>query len=102
MRTLWKTINDITKFKKRSNLQIAELLDVAGIKFTDHIKMANLLNDYFSEIGQKMAAKIDKPSATNTNSTNPSGILFMGFLCGVIHSRLIFLNYIDCKIKPLE
>ena len=72
MRTLWKTINDITKFKKRSNLQITELLDEAGIKVTDHIKMANLLNDYFSEIGQKMAAKIDKPSATNTNSTNPS------------------------------
>ena len=72
MRTLWKTINDITKFKKRSTLQITELLDEAGIKVTDHIKMANLLNDYFSEIGQKMAAKIDKPSATNTNSTNPS------------------------------
>ena len=37
MRTLWKTINDITKFKKRSNLQITELLDEAGIKVTDHI-----------------------------------------------------------------
>ena len=72
MRTLWKTINDITKSKKRSNLQITELLDEAGIKVTDHIKMANLLNDYFSEIGQKMVAKIDKPSATNSNSTNPS------------------------------
>ena len=56
MRTPWKTINDITKFKKRSNLQITELLDEAGIKVTDHIKMANLLNDYFSEIGQKIAA----------------------------------------------
>ena len=72
MRTLRKTINDITKFKKRLNLQITELLDEAGIKVTDHIQMANLLNDYFSEIGQKMAAKIDKPSATNTSSTNPS------------------------------
>ena len=71
MRTLWKTINDITKFKQRSNLQITELLDEAGIKVTDHVKMANLLNDYFSAFGQKIAAKIDKPSATNTNSTNP-------------------------------
>ena len=53
-------------------MQITELLDEAGIKVTDHIKMVNLLNDYFSEIGQKMAAKIDKPSATNTYSTIPS------------------------------
>ena len=67
MRTLSKTINNITKFKKRSNLQITELLDEAGIKAIDHIQMANLLNDYFFEIGQKMAAKIDKPSAINTN-----------------------------------
>ena len=72
MRTLWKTINDITKFKKRSNLQITELLDKADIKVTVHIKMEKLLNDYFSEIGQKKAAKIDKPPTTNTNSTNPS------------------------------
>ena len=33
--------------------------------------MANLLNTYFSEIGQKMADKINKPTATNMFSTNP-------------------------------
>ena len=58
MRTQRKTINDITKFKKRSNLQITELLDEAGIKVTDHVKMANLLNDYFSKIGQKWQPKL--------------------------------------------
>ena len=70
-RTLWKTINDITKFKRKSNLQINELLDEAGTKVTDYVEMANLLNTYFSEIGQKMSAKINKPSATNMFSTNP-------------------------------
>ena len=58
MRTQRKTINDITKFKKRSNLQITELLDEAGIKVTDHVKMANLLNDYFSKVGQKWQPKL--------------------------------------------
>ena len=58
MRTLWKTINDITKFKKRSNLQITELLDKTGIKVTDHIKMANLLNGYFSEIDKKWQLRL--------------------------------------------
>ena len=51
-------------------MQITELLYEAGIKITDHVGMANVLNDYFSEIGQKMAAKVDKPSVTYTNFSN--------------------------------
>ena len=67
VRALWKTINDITKFKKKSKLQITELLDETGMKVTNHVEMANLFNDYFSEIGLKLANKIDKPSAGNTS-----------------------------------
>ena len=59
------------KFKRKSNLQINELLDEARTKVTYHVEMANLLNTYFFEIGQKMAAKINKPSASNMFSTNP-------------------------------
>ena len=70
VRALWKTINNITKFKKRSKLQIIELLDETGMKVTNHVKMANLFNDYLSEMGQKLANKIDKPSAGNTCFTN--------------------------------
>ena len=70
---LWRTINDITKFKfkRKSKLQITELLDEADMKVTDQIKIANLFNDFFSEVGQKMANKIDKPSASNTTFSNP-------------------------------
>ena len=70
MTTLWKAINDITKFKKTIAFAM-DLLNEAGIKITHRVEIANLLDDCFSKIGQKMADKIDKLSRIDANSTNP-------------------------------
>ena len=52
MKSLWKTINDIAKYKKRTICQIKKITNEAGEKTTKFDKIGNLLNTYFSEIGQ--------------------------------------------------
>ena len=59
MKSLWKTINDIAKYKKRTICQIKELTNEAGEKTNKSDKIGNLLNSYFSEIGQKLAQKYE-------------------------------------------
>ena len=55
MKSLWKTINDIAKYKKRIICQIIELTNEAGENTTKSDEIGNLLNTYFTEIGQKLA-----------------------------------------------
>ena len=59
MKFLWKTINDIAKYKKKAISFITELTCDTGEKIISSKKMANMLNNYFSEIGQKLTANID-------------------------------------------
>ena len=51
MKFLWKTINDIPKYKKAISL-ITELACDTGEKITSSKEMANMLNNYFFKIGQ--------------------------------------------------
>ena len=67
VRLLWKTINSITKFTKTSSNYVTELHnESSGEKLTDHAKISNMFNKYFSEIGQKMASKIARPSSCDS------------------------------------
>ena len=62
LKLLWKTINDITKFKNKQQESIKEIVNDENKTITDPVEMANTFNTYFSTIGSKLASKIDKPS----------------------------------------
>ena len=67
---LWKTINDITKFKNKQQESIEEIVNDENKIITDPVEMANTFNTYFSTIGSKLASKIDKPSNNCNYSCN--------------------------------
>ena len=67
---LWKTINDITKFKNKQQESIKEIVNDENKTTTDPVEMANTFNTYFSTIGSKLASKIDKPSNNCNYSYN--------------------------------
>ena len=69
MKFLWKTINDIAKYKKKTISLITELTCDTGEKITSSKEMANMLNNYFSEIGQKLAANIKLTNSANICSS---------------------------------
>ena len=61
---LWKTINDIAKYKKKASSLITELTCDTE-KIISSKEITNMLNHYFSEIGQKLAANIQLPNSAN-------------------------------------
>ena len=67
---LWKTINDITKFKNKQQESIKEIVNDENKTITNPVEMANTFNTYFSAIGSKLASKIDKPSNNYNYSCN--------------------------------
>ena len=67
---LWKTINDITKFKNKQQESIKEIVNDENKTIIDPVEMANTFNTYFSTIGSKLASKIDKPSNNCNYSCN--------------------------------
>ena len=69
MKFLWKTINDIAKYKKKTINFITELTCDTGEKITSSKEMAKMLNNYFSEIGQKLAANIELTNSANIRSS---------------------------------
>ena len=71
VKLLWKTINSILSNKKSTNNQISEMVNDSGVKITDHVKISNIFNEYFAEIGQKMAAKIARPLSSYNLPVNP-------------------------------
>ena len=70
LKLLWKTINDITKFKNKQQESIEEIVTDDNKTITDPVEMANTFNTYFSTIGSKLASKIDKPSNNCNYSCN--------------------------------
>ena len=75
-----KTINDIAKYKKKSNNQNENLINEKGEKVTTSKEMANIFNKYFLEVRQKMAADIKEPinlkKSTCTSLSPKCQILF--------------------------
>ena len=66
MKSLWKTINDIAEYKKRTICQIKELTNEAGEKTTKSDEIGNLLNTYLLEIGEKLAQKYENSTTKVT------------------------------------
>jgi len=58
---IWKTIIDIARYKRRPNTCIKHLINEAGEKVTNKAEIGNLINTYFSEVGEKLAADIEDP-----------------------------------------
>ena len=79
MKFLWKTI-DIAKCKKKAISFITELTCDTGEKITSSKEMANMLNNYFSKIGQKLAANIE---LTNSAIILSSTSLLKGALLSI-------------------
>ena len=69
-------MNDIAKYKKRTNCQIKELTNEAGEKTTKSNEIGNLLNTYFSEIGQKLAQKYENSTTKVTKHKRSCTSLF--------------------------
>ena len=47
------------------------MVNDSGVKITDHVKISNMFNEYFAEIGQKMSAKIARPPSSYNLPVNP-------------------------------
>ena len=47
------------------------MVNDSGVKITDHVKICNMFNEYFAEIGQKMAAKITRSPSSYNLPVNP-------------------------------
>ena len=61
---IWKVINNILKFKKKSsNCSVEKLVDSNGNTVEDSQVIADLFNHHFSEIGLKVAKKAPSPSS---------------------------------------
>ena len=70
LKLLWKTINDITKFKNKQRESIKKTVDDEDKIITNSANTANTCNTYFLNIGSKLASKIDKPSNSRNCSCN--------------------------------
>ena len=65
IKVLWKTINGITHYKKRSNNSISNLVNEIGENIVDPNAMADMFNTYFYEIGKNMASDIEDLNCTH-------------------------------------
>ena len=69
----WKLINEIISHKKYQRQIIDVILDINNKKITDTQAISNLLNNYFTNIGPSMDAKI--PKCPNKNKFKLSSLL---------------------------
>ena len=60
---LWEIINSKVGKKIKSNVTI-DYIKVDNVKISNKMEIANIMNKYFCEIGQKLSEKIDKPIQT--------------------------------------
>ena len=63
---LWKTINDITKFKNKQQESIKAIVNDENKTITDPVEMANTFNTYFW-IGPFTETHRNSPKLTGTN-----------------------------------
>ena len=56
---LWKVINEIiSQERKQTNKIPREVIDANGHKQTDSVTVGNAFNQYFREVGSRLASKI--------------------------------------------
>ena len=53
----WRLLNEIMNRKKKKREKINILVDCSGKRHERKLDIVNCLNDHFSSIGEKMAAK---------------------------------------------
>ena len=64
---LWKVINEIIKKERKHTSNILhEVVDANGHKQTDSVTVSNAFNQYFSEVGSRLASKIPPTSKSPT------------------------------------
>ena len=61
---LWETVGEISKYKKRKNIDIKRLTN-NGTDITGTEEIVNCLNSHFNSIGHTMADKIQNPNLPN-------------------------------------
>lgn len=73
--TLWKVVNDYTKRKKT----VDEIKDIKVYEKTisDKKEMANIFNQFYSEIGREMAQKIIKPNISVVKNPTCNKSIFL-------------------------
>ena len=64
---LWKVINEIIRKERKQTSNIPhEVIDANGHKQTDSATISNAFNQYFSEVGSRLASKIPPTSKSPT------------------------------------
>ena len=61
---IWKTINDIVTHKNTKSQSITSLKNEEGKLIQNPLLIADAFNEYFSQLGRKMANKLSVPSTT--------------------------------------
>ena len=76
---LWKVIKKIiTKERKQTSNIPHEVIDANGHKQTDSATVSNAFNQYFSEVGSRLASKI--PPTSKSPTSNIKSVLYSMFL----------------------
>ena len=107
---LWKTINDIVKFKRKSSSSPRQILTTNG-KTNSPAKISKGFNDYFTSIANSLAADI--PIASNQHNCYPSSSISCAlqsfFLKPVTDEQIAYrLLGLDCskstgiKVIPIK
>ncbi len=79
MKETWKILNNLLGRNKRANLPDF-LTDKKGKKITDPTEIANNFNDFFTNIGTKLADQITPPDneyVSPLNSFNQNNSIFL-------------------------
>ena len=66
---LWESVREISKYKKRKNINIKRLTK-DGTEITGTQEIVNCLNNHFNLIGHTMAEKIHNPKAHNDQDSD--------------------------------
>ena len=76
---LWKVINEIIRQERKQTNNIPhEVVDANGHKQTDSVTVSNAFNQYFSEVGSRLASKI--PPKSKFPTTNIKRVPYSMFL----------------------
>ena len=73
---LWNTVNGVCN-KGKKNIEIKEIKTENGITTMDNKTIANSFVNFFSNVGKKLASKINKPKEFNENKKEVANSIFL-------------------------
>ena len=93
---LWKVINEIIRQERKQTNNIPhEVIDANGHKQTDSVTVSNAFNQYFSEVGSRLASKI--PPTSRSSTANIKSVPYSTFLESIITEEEV-----TCYIRSLN